>query len=409
MSSAAVVWRKIRNVFVSLKLTVLLLVLAMLLVFFATIDQVNLGIWAVQQKWFRSFVVWGVFGDGISVPMFPGGYLVGGLLFINLVAAHIYRFKLSLKKAGLILTHLGLLLLLAGEFLSGLWQEDFRMSLTEGQTGQYAESFYHNELAIADVSAADRDAVTAIPEALLARGGPIQFRSLPFRVEVRGYYPNSAPQMRGETSAANISSQPVATAGLGAQVFIVPLPVTYRPDEQNVPSAYIELIGADGASLGTWLVSKVLGAPQTFSYQGKTWRIALRAERRYFDFSLQLLKVTHDVYPGSDIPKNFASRVQLRDAGDQAGREVVIYMNNPLRHGGLTFYQYQMNAPTGQSVFQVVRNPTWTLPYAACALMAFGLLTQFATSLVIYVRKRNAPPLTKKINAKKSVPEEANV
>ena len=377
------IFREIRNIFVSLKLTVVLLVLTMLLVFLATWDQRYLGIWVVQQKWFHSFFVYEVsipftslktgpiqFGP-FTAPLFPGGFLIGGLLFLNLVAGHIYRFRFSVKKIGLLLAHLGLLMLLAGIFFAGIWQEDYRMSLTQGQTGSYAESFFNNELAIIDTTAPDRDSVTAIPEKLLARGGSIQNRALPFRVNVRSYYPNSDLRMRGPNDIA-----------------ATPLPVTNRPDEQNTPSAYIELTGADGASLGTWLVSTAIDTPQTFTYQDRAWSIALRSARRYFDFSLQLLAVTHDVYPGSDIPKNFASRVLLRDTRDPAGREVVIYMNNPLRHNGLTFYQYQMNAARENSVFQVVRNPTWTLPYLACALTFLGLLLHFLVSLAGFVREK---------------------
>ena len=55
--------RQFRDFFVSLKLTVVLLVLGMILVFGATIDQVHLGIWAVQEKWFRSFFVLWRAGD----------------------------------------------------------------------------------------------------------------------------------------------------------------------------------------------------------------------------------------------------------------------------------------------------------------------------------------------------------
>ena len=42
--------RQFRNFFVSMRLTVVLLVLSMILIFIATLDQVNLGIWAVQEK-----------------------------------------------------------------------------------------------------------------------------------------------------------------------------------------------------------------------------------------------------------------------------------------------------------------------------------------------------------------------
>ena len=109
-----IILRDIRDFFVSLKLTVALLVLGMLLVFAATLDQTNLGIWGIQQKWFRTFVV---FQDvrGVALPVYPGGYLIGGLLLLNLLGAHLDRFKFTWRKAGIFLTHAGLILLLVGE------------------------------------------------------------------------------------------------------------------------------------------------------------------------------------------------------------------------------------------------------------------------------------------------------
>src|SRR4051812_33885518 len=126
----AVLLHDVRDFLVSLKLTIVLLVFSMVLVFAATLDQVNLGIWAVQEKYFRSFAIYTEVG-GLAVPIFPGGYTVGGLLLANLVAAHVYRFTLTWRKAGIFLTHLGLIVLLVGELLSGLWQEDFHLRLTE--------------------------------------------------------------------------------------------------------------------------------------------------------------------------------------------------------------------------------------------------------------------------------------
>ena len=49
--------RQFRDFFVSLQLTVVLLALGIVLVFAATLDQTNLGVWGIQTKWFRSFIV----------------------------------------------------------------------------------------------------------------------------------------------------------------------------------------------------------------------------------------------------------------------------------------------------------------------------------------------------------------
>jgi hypothetical protein len=367
----AALLRSLRDLFVSLKLTVVLLVLGMILVFVATIDQVNLGIWGIQHKWFRSFVV---MQDvrGIMVPIFPGGYLIGGLYFINLFAAHIYRFKFGWRKSGILLT------------LSGLWQEDFHLRLNPGETKNYSESSRAIELALVNTTDPKFDEVVAIPEGLLSRESSVQDPKLPFRVVVKHYYPNSMVQMRTATST---TPPPEATSGFGAQLAVVPLPMTYKEDERNLPSAFVELIGPDG-SLGTWLASLHLVAPQEFTVAGQTWKIALRPKRAYKPFSLTLVKFSHDRYPGTEIPKNFSSKVHISTPDGRDDRDVLIYMNNPLRYQGLTFYQAGFENNDRTTILQVVRNPSWQLPYVACALMTLGLLIQFGIHLTAFVGKR---------------------
>jgi hypothetical protein len=375
--------RQFRNFFVSLKLTVVLLVLSMLLVFFATLDQVNLGVWGIQQKWFHSlFVLQNV--HGVPVPIYPGGYLLGGFLLVNLISAHVYRFKLSWRKSGIFLTHAGLILLLIGELISGILQRDFQMRLAEGETKNYAESDRYNELAIIDTTDAKFDDVTAIPESRLAHKDALQIPALPFRVVTREYFPNSVLHLRAGATGAPPSP---ATMGVGPKLIVSPAPITYKQDDRNWPSAFVELIGPDG-SLGTWLVTPQLPVSQTFDYAGHHYRIGMRYRRVYKPFSLTLLKVGHDVYPGTDIPKNFSSRLRLTTPGGEEGREVLIYMNNPLRYAGLTFYQYQMDSANNTSVLQVVHNPGWLLPYISCALMALGLVVQFSLHLVGFIGKR---------------------
>lgn len=193
--------RQFRDFFVSLKLTVVLLVLGLVLVFAATLDQVNLGIWAVQEKYFRSFFVLARPFGNIPIPVFPGGYLIGGLLLTNLIAAHIYRFKRGWRKVGIELTHAGLILLLLGELLTGLWQEDYSMRLTQGEPKNYSESQFDHELAIIDTSDPNFDDVVAIPAEQLAKGDPIQHPKLPFRIVPKQFYPNSTLSMRATPDA----------------------------------------------------------------------------------------------------------------------------------------------------------------------------------------------------------------
>src|SRR5688500_7945802 len=391
--------RQFRDFFVSLKLTVVLLVLGMVLVFAATLDQVNLGIWAVQEKYFRSFfVLVNPVGD-VPIPVFPGGYLIGGLLLINLISAHVYRFKRGWRKVGIELTHAGLILLLIGELLSGLWQEDYSMRLTQGEPKNYSESQFDHELAIIDTSNPEYDEVIAIPAELLAKGEPIQHPRLPFRIVPKQYYPNSTLSMRETEEAPRRATEPPspATAGIGPRLIATPLPMTYKMDERNLPTTFFELVGAEG-SLGTYLAAPHPSrepphdpaiAPQRFEHGGRSWTLGMRPTRTYKPFTLTLLKFSHDRYAGTEIPKNFSSRIKLTTEDGRDNREVLIYMNNPLRYAGLTFYQASFEPGNDKvTILQVVRNPSWLVPYIACGMMTFGLLWQFGIHLVAFVGRR---------------------
>lgn len=379
--------RQFRDFFCSLQLTVALLILSLVLVFVATLDQVNLGIWAVQEKYFRSFaVLWQIPNTGVAIPVFPGGYFIGGLLLINLIAAHIYRFQLSWKKSGIQLAHAGIIVLLLGELFTGLWQQESFQRMDEGETKQYSESFHDNELVFIDHSQPDYNEVVSLPESLVADRKSVQHPRLPFQVNVREYYPNSSLQMRNQVGNAPLAQ---ATAGPGTQIALLPLPMTYKPNERNIPGALVEIVTANG-SQGVWLASQMLTATQTFTVEGKTWEMAFRQKRFYKPFTLTLLKFSHDKYPGTNIPKNFSSRVRLRSDDGTEDREILIFMNNPLRHGGYTFYQAGFDNNDTTTILQVVRNPSWLLPYISCVMMFVGLMIQFGITFAGFIRKRTA-------------------
>src|SRR5262249_35119533 len=204
------------------------------------------------------------------------------------------------------------------------------------------------------------------------------------------------PNCRLYRQPALNSVQPAVTRGMFTSATVTPLPRVTDSEKRNYPAALVELIGA-GGPVGTFLVYAGITSAQRFESQGKPYDLALRFARYYYPFQLTLLKATHDTYKGRpDIPKNFSSRVRVENPQRNEARETVIYMNNPLRYAGLTFFQYQMTAGEAQeragappsSTFQVVRNPSWLTPYVSCAMISLGLLVQFVTHLVGFVRRR---------------------
>ena len=116
----------------------------------------------------------------------------------------------------------------------------------------------------------------------------------------------------------------------------------------------------------------------------------MRVARRYKPYSVTLQKFTHERYAGTDIPKNFASKVTLIDPERSVNRDVLIYMNHPLRYHGETFYQFQTLQNDKFTVFEVVRNPSWMLPYLSCLIVALGLIYQFGFHLTKFFENRFA-------------------
>jgi cytochrome c biogenesis protein ResB len=310
---------------------------------------------------------------------------------MNLIAAHVRRFQWTWRKLGIHLIHAGLIVMLAGGLFTDLFAVESHMHLTNGETKNYSEDTGRDELAVIDTTNPEFDQVTAISEAVLRRTHIIEHPSLPFQIVVRNFFQNSRLRVVDETES---DAQPIADRGVGAQVSVQPLSRATAPDEQNVVSAVIEIVPVDLASsatqssLGRWLVSDALGAPQTFSWKNKTWQLVMRPTRYYKPYSMTLQKFTHERYAGTQIPKNFASRVTLIDPERSTNRDALIYMNHPLRYRGETFYQAGFQKGDSATILQVVHNPSFLAPYVACVIVAVGLLVQFGYHLVGFARQR---------------------
>lgn len=382
--------RRLLSGLASLRLTVALLVLAMVLIFAGTLAQTTQGVWQVVDSYFRSWLAWidlRLFlprGPASPLPVpFPGGLLIAALMLVNLIAAHAVRFKLTRKRVGIVLLHAGLIALLVGEFVTAFAAREGMMHIDEGGSSSYTEDLRRVELAVVDPSDPELDRVTVVPQPLLERhaasGEPITAPELPFQVRVRSWLPNSALDRGGNTEHR----------GVGQRLRAVLRPPARGVDgaETDVPSAYLHLATPD-EDLGVWLVSANLIHPQTIEVGGKAYTLALRFAREYRPYTIELLDFRHDKFTGTEIARNFSSHVRLTDPSRGVQREAVISMNQPLRYRGETFYQASYKPDDSGTILQVVRNPGRHLPYAACIMVGLGLLWHFAARLVGFVRRR---------------------
>ena len=568
--------------FSSLRLTVVLLALSLIIIFFGTMAQEPMGLNIAVDRYFKSWFVdqvameagviktaqlfgfqWPpvtpeqILGDH-GWPVFPGGYLVGTLLLVNLLTAHYARFELSAKKAGIFLTHIGIITLLLGQLFTDILQVESFVSMERGDRRNYSISFDDNELVFMHSMKGGSNRVVSIPEQMLKNKTSTEHPELKeLKIETERYWVNAKPMtadqlidLDGETQkelrnkvleqvyglintritrmeeylrkntnaerrkeltglkavfieqrAKEVELRQVADllgrvgememgvhgyqqtdskiifndsgvrnlivkirsyddqgtisslfkvavkdrliegsldefnryaddflekikeypGGAGENMvkntrsfserikikakqhyidstqgklgnfyrFVRPLSPVFDQNDRNLPAALIK-VSKGGKELGKWLVTCSSDFQQSLEVDGETWKIILRPQRNYLDFNLSLVDLKWEKYQGTEIPKNFQSRVIVED--EDESRMVDIYMNNPLRQGGQTFYQYQMNqnqlGATAQTVLQVVKNPSWLTAYIGCLIVAAGLIYQFLYHLVGFARKR---------------------
>jgi ABC-type transport system involved in cytochrome c biogenesis permease subunit len=361
------------------------------------------------ERWLATAVVTAVLGVAVYLFAYPdvriddAGLRIlwqlakGGGAAVVLLAGCALVFR---KRAGIVLLHAGIGLLMVGELVTDLTANEAQMRVAEGETVNYAYDIRTTELAFITPQG-DKDRVTVVPQHLLAQSAkslePIRRPDLPVDLVVRRFDGNSVLR-----EAASVEENP-ATRGAGLERVALPAPSVSGVGAEagvNLPSAYIEALDKEsGESLGVWLVStsylqdgagRMLSlVEQPLEAGGATHRMELRFRRDYKPYSVTLKDFRFDRYVGTNTPKNYSSDIVLRDPAAGVDREVRIWMNNPLRYGGDTLYQSGFDDTTETTtILQVVSNTGWMIPYVSCMLVGLGMLVHFGVTLGRFVQRR---------------------
>ncbi|MFM7135880.1 MAG: cytochrome c biogenesis protein CcsA, partial [Planctomycetota bacterium] len=278
--------------------------------------------------------------------------------------------------------------------------------IIEGRATNVACRTDEVELAVIDSSGADQDRVTAISVRLLrarAGGEPITVEGLPFAIRVAEWFPNSSVVAVGP-----VAPNP-ATTGLGTKWLATSRPAEGGASSQsNIASGYVQLLDKQsGRDLGTHLVSQFLNDQRqvfagaeadqcdTFTAGGRDWRLQLRFRREYKPYTLRLDDVRRINYSASETPRDYSSYVTFTDPETGVEQQGRIWMNNPVRYRGETFYQStysQIDLGGGRSGemtgLQVVENAGWLVPYVACVLAFWGMLVHFGGTFLRFADRR---------------------
>ena len=355
------------------KIFVFALIWMMILIFLGTLAQKDMGLYAAQKRYFSAWITWFWF-----LPM-PGGRFTLIIILINLSFFFFNKSIWKIKKLGIVILHLGGILLFMGGGLTAMFSSEGNMVIEEGAQTNYVEDYHFMELAIINTSASSFDEFTIFDQALLKRNQILKHTNLNFEIEILNYLENCEPTRR--TSPAGILHK-----GLLKNFMLNELK-SEKEDNWNRPGMIYKI--SNSGTIADVMYGIFLGqsVSQTISVNDKDYTIILRRKRTHLPFSIELLDFKKILHPGTDIPKSYSSDINLIENG--AVRKILIEMNEPLRHKGYTFFQSSfIEGPDSETtVLAVVKNYGRLFPYISSIIMCIGLLFHLSQKLPDLFRK----------------------
>jgi hypothetical protein len=368
---------KIAQIMSSQKVTVIGLICLFLLTFWGTLYQTHSGLFAAQEKFFRSWVVM------IGVIPFPGAKLVIWVLTINLISASLFVFQWTWKKTGIHILHWGMLALLIGGGITHYLGMEAQMTLTEKSSGNMVYSLEEWELSVWNVNEKENVGrkVTAIDDSFLQEGKTFDLEAFKSQIKINAFYPNA--------SAFTNSTDPKHARFINASGIIEIQPRKLDPEQaNNQPGIVLDWVM--GASQSDTLTVVLYGAEN----QATTLRtpegdvsVQLRRKRTALPFKVKLIDFKKSTHTNTMMAKAYESLVEIEDEGVK--REVLIYMNNPFRLKGYTLFQasFSQEGTKETSTFSVTNNPGRLLPYISSLITGFGLILHFLIIAVMRYRR----------------------
>ncbi|MBL8854712.1 MAG: cytochrome c biogenesis protein CcsA [Planctomycetaceae bacterium] len=305
------------------------------------------------------------------------------------------------RKAGIVLLHGGLLLLLGNEIWVVLSHVEQRISGVEGETVSYSYDIRDVEMALIE-RVGDDDRIITVPRPILERAAqkPDQWYFIPeteLQFRVLQYFQNSS---MGQTNKDN-----PATAGIGTsiQAESAALASGVGQGDTNVASAYVQFRNKSEQDLGTFLITQayefysgpIFKTPNVIRNGDQTFVAVMWFKREYKPYTITINDVQAKNYPGTMTPQWYATEFTMEDPETNFSADQRVWMNNPLRYRNETFYQsgYNKDRMTGveTTTLQVVLNRGWMIPYLCCAMVTIGLIAQFLPVMLTYLDKAQRP------------------
>lgn len=333
----------------------------MILLTVGTLAQAQMGLYEAHKMFFSSFVFF------VGPLPLPGGFTLLGILSANLLIKFLFFSDWNAKKSGIILSHLGALILLLGGLLTALFAREGYMVIAEGQKSPFVYDYHLRELTIYE----DNQAVYTIPYEDLKRVKALTNLDLPFDINILANCDNCEIKMREQEPQGY---DPAELQAMAQFMALTPKPKD-KDAEANMTGLTMRLSGADIPE-SVYIAFEGMPKPVAFSAGGHEYKMLFGKQQRELPFHIELHDFVKEDYPSTMMAKSYHSDVSVLDDGVHWASR--IEMNAPLRYKGYTFYQssFDQSGEVEMTVLSVVENKGRIFPYIGTFVIALGLILQ---------------------------------
>jgi hypothetical protein len=290
-------FKKIYALFSSYGLAVVLFILMFFLILFGTFYQIDNGLFAAQKSYFESVYVIHKLGP-IAIPL-PGGYTLLAVFAVTIVCAML-RIRRSWERAGLLLAHFGVLVMIVSSGITFHFSDRGHMRLYPKQQSNEYASYHDWNIEIGKPAAGAT--LHLIPDTLFKDLGPDQSREffakdLPFDVTVSGYTPNGVPvgdnvTIEGSNARAVDGFRVLALTG-------------EKEAELNIPAAYVTLTDKASGEKTEGIVWGMDREPLTVKSGDVYYTVGLDRKRYPVPFTVYLDEFKAEFHPGTGMASTY--------------------------------------------------------------------------------------------------------
>lgn len=384
---------KIFDVLSGFGLATVTLLLLGLLTWFATLEQVDNGLYPTLNKYFATdwrhiFLLPELSGKMVPLPL-PGGYWMCAVLLVNLILGGVIRIRKGWKHIGNLIAHFGIIFMLLGAGVTYHFSERGNMAVGEGESSNTAEDYMEYVVEVTEIKDGKPDKIHVIRGKDIddldgAKLRTVRLPDMPFDLELTAYMNNCVPVSASERAPDH--GQFVAD---GYFLMEKPKLAKAEPAEQYTAGCYARIVNRDAKKEAPFILAGASFHPFSYRLDDRVFTVDMRKRLWPMPFTLKLDHFTAAFHPGTMMASKFVSKVTRIENGGEA--KVTIQMNEPMRYEGLTFFQASYGPPgamPGQkmySVFEVVRNPADQWPKYSLWIVAFGMFVTFIIKLAFFL------------------------